>query len=158
MSRTLVLGLGNDLLADDAVGIKAARRLNAELKGRADVCESSLSGIALMEILAGYDRAILIDAVQTGTAPPGTISELSPADLGQVIAPSPHYAGIPEMLALARRLEIAFPQELKIIAVEVADATTIGGAITPAVEAALPEIEKRVREHLAEWEVDGHHA
>jgi hydrogenase maturation protease len=158
MSRTLVLGLGNDLLADDAVGIEAARRLKAVPDSRADVCESSLSGVALMDLLVGYDRAILIDAVQTGTAPPGTIRELSPADLGQVIAPSPHYAGIPEMLALAQQLELVFPREIKILAIEVADATTIGGTISPAVEAALPEIEKRVREHLAEWEVDGHHA
>ncbi|HUU45208.1 MAG TPA: hydrogenase maturation protease [Acidobacteriota bacterium] len=146
--RILVLGLGNELLADDAVGLLAARELRAPLDGQADVVESSLSGVALIELLLGYDCAILIDAVQTGDYPPGTIREFTPADLDSVIAPSPHYAGIPELIALASQLDLDFPDEIRIYAMEIADACSIGGALTDPVRAALGKLVDRVKQDV----------
>ena len=136
-TKTLILGLGNDLLADDAIGILAARRLQTRLGERADVVESSLHGLALLETFLGYDRALIIDAIQTGRHPPGTIIELSPEDFRPVDVPSPHFAGLPEMIALARELDLPFPARIRILAVEIANAAVIGGAMTPAVSAAL---------------------
>jgi len=136
----LVLGLGNDLLADDAIGVLAARELEPRLGGRADVVASSLHGLALLDVLAGYDAAVLIDAVQSGERPVGTVFEMDPAALVPVPVPSPHFAGLPDMLALARRLELRFPERFRIVAVEVRDPFTIGGAMTPEVRQALPAI------------------
>ena len=99
--RTLVLGLGNEFAADDAVGVLAVRALRAELTGAADVVESSASGMALIEVFAGYDRAVVIDSISTGRNPAGTIIEFGLADLGRVAAPSLHQAGLPEMSAVA---------------------------------------------------------
>lgn len=148
-SRTLVLGLGNDLLADDAVGLLAARAMGPLAGGRAEVRASSLHGLALLDLFVGYDRAILVDAVRTGTHPPGTVLELAPADLPPLAGvPSPHFCGLPEMCALARQLEFDFPREFHILAVEIRDATTIGGAMTPEVTAAIPEVCRRVMEKL----------
>jgi len=158
MPRTLVLGLGNELLSDDAVGILAVRRLREELDDQTDVIESSLSGVALMELFVGYERAIIVDAVQTGEFPPGSIREFAPADLDRVLAPSPHYAGIPEILALARQLELDFPREIRILAIEVGDATTIGGALSPAVATALPELIGQVKSQVARWQGEVPHA
>jgi hydrogenase maturation protease len=146
--RTLVVGLGNDILADDAVGVLAARRLAPQLRGQADVVDTSWHGIALLEVFLGYDRAILIDAICTGKHPPGTIIEINVTDLSPALAPSPHFTGIPEMLAIARELELDFPKEFRIIAMEVADPLTIGGALTPAVEKAIPQLCDRVCEAL----------
>jgi hydrogenase maturation protease len=145
MTRTLVMGLGNEILADDAVGVLVARQLKDELAGRADVISCALHGLALLELFIGYDRAILIDAIQTGKNPPGTITELRGEDLDKVYAPSPHYAGVPEMLELAERLELDFPKEFRIFAVEVGDMRTIGGPVTPAVAAAIPAVCERVK-------------
>ncbi len=152
--RPLVLGLSNpaDGGADEAVGILAARELSEPLGDQADVVESSLSGLALLELLVGYQQAIIIDAICTGRDAPGTISRLSPADLTPVLAPTPHFAGLPELFALARRLELEFPQELVIFAVEVADPLTVGGAMTPAVREALPELVEQVQRQLAQWQ------
>jgi hydrogenase maturation protease len=158
MPRTLVLGLGNELLSDDAVGILAVRRLREELNDQVDVIESSLSGVALMELFVGYDRAIIVDAVQTGEFPPGSIREFTPADLDRVLAPSPHYAGIPEILALARQLELDFPREIRILAIEVGDSTTIGGALSPAVAMALPKLIGQVKSQVARWQGEALHA
>ncbi|MDW8141182.1 MAG: hydrogenase maturation protease [Candidatus Bipolaricaulota bacterium] len=146
--KTLILGLGNELLSDDAVGILAARALEERFQNRADVVESSLSGMALLDLLIGYEQVIIIDAVKTGRNPPGTISELSPVDLGSVLAPSPHYAGLPELIATAQALQLDFPNEIKIFALEVEDPYTIGGKLSPAVERALEELICRVEEQL----------
>ncbi|MCS7197085.1 MAG: hydrogenase maturation protease [Candidatus Bipolaricaulota bacterium] len=150
-AKILVLGLGNELLSDDAVGILATRVLKERLQERADVVESALSGMALLECLIGYERAIIIDAVKTGKSPPGTIVELSPADLGAVLAPSPHYAGLPELIAAAQALQLDFPKEIQIFAIEVEDPYTIGGELSPAVAHALPKLIQRVEEQVARW-------
>lgn len=142
--KTLVLGLGNELIADDAIGILAARELKIRLEGKADVIESSVAGMALLEILIDYDRAIILDALVTGHHAPGTILELKPEDLGAVVAPSAHYAGLPEVIAVARQLQVTFPREIRILAMEVKDALTLGGPLSDEVRNALPEWIERV--------------
>jgi hydrogenase maturation protease len=149
--KILILGLGNELLGDDAVGILAARVLKEKLKDKADVVESSLSGMALLDLLVGYERAILIDAVKTGRTPPGTIAALSPADLGAVAAPSPHYAGLPELIATAQALHLDFPKEIKIFAIEVEDPHTIGRGLSPTVAQALGKLIPQVERQVTQW-------
>ncbi len=148
--KTLVLGLGNEVLSDDGVGILAARVLKEALDGRADVIESSLAGLALLEYFIGYERAIVIDAVKTGRCPAGTIYELSPDELDSALAPSLHCAG--EMLAVAERLKLDFPKEIRIFAVEVADPYTIGGPLSPPVRKAFKELLQRVESLVKRWQ------
>jgi len=69
--RELVLGLGNELLSDDAVGLLAARRV-AELAGaRVDHAEACVATLDLLPVIAGYDRLIVVDAFLSGVEPPG---------------------------------------------------------------------------------------
>ncbi len=150
--KTLVLGLGNELLSDDGVGLLAIRHLKEQYKGQAELVESSLHGLALIDLFIGYDRAIIIDAIQTGKHHPGEIIQLSPADLDHVIAPSPHYTGMPEMLALAKELELEFPKEVVIFAIEVVDPHTLGGGLTPVILEKLPELVAKIKNQLASWE------
>jgi hydrogenase maturation protease len=145
-AKTIVVGLGNDLIADDGVGVLAARALKEELAGHADVVETSMHGLALLDIFLGYDRAILLDAIQTGKHPPGAVVEIQASEIGPIIAPSPHFAGLPEMLALAEQLQLEFPRQFRIFAVEVVDPRTLGGPMTPAVRDAIPALCARVRE------------
>lgn len=158
--RILVLGLGNDLLSDDALGLLAAERIRHELQAHPaaspdtpdiEVKTSSLSGIALLDLFIGFTHAVIIDAVHTRARPPGSLIALTPADLDTLVAPSPHYAGIPELLALARQLRLDFPGEIRILAVEAQDLGTIGGPITPAVENALPEIVSKTLDQIRRW-------
>lgn len=150
--KTLVLGLGNELLSDDAVGILAARKLKEDCCGQAEVIESGMSGLALLELFVGYEKAIIIDAVQTGKNAPGTIYELKPSDLGNVFAPSPHYTGLPELLALAKELKLDFPKEIRIFALEVGDPYTIGGGLTGPVASAFGNLIAKVKGQLSSWE------
>jgi hydrogenase maturation protease len=86
--KILVLGLGNDLLADDAVGILVVQTLKEQIGEQADVIAASVHGLGLLDLFIGYDRAILIDAIQTGRFAPGTILKLSNNDLESIRAPS----------------------------------------------------------------------
>lgn len=144
---TLILGLGNELLSDDAIGILAARAAHAAFEDRDDVrvMESAMSGLALLDLFLEYDRVIVIDGIRTDRNAPGTVTELSPSDLDAIVAPSPHYAGLPEMLAVARRLDLHFPDDVRILAVETEDPWTIGGGVSDSVRRALPEVLARVR-------------
>ena len=65
------------------------------------------------------------------------------SDLQPAASPSPHYAGLGDLAGLAHRLGVTFPRDVRIVAVEVADPLTIGGAMAPAVRRALPEVCER---------------
>ena len=133
----MVVGLGNEYAGDDAVGILAARALRREIGEVTDIVESAASGLALLEVFAGYDRAVVIDSIRTGTNPPGTILELGFTDVGQVVAPSLHQAGIPELAAVAGRFGLQFPAETSVLAVEVADPPTFGAPMSEPVATAV---------------------
>jgi hydrogenase maturation protease len=144
--KTLILGLGNDILGDDALGIIASRELARILSDRndIDVVESSLHGVALLETFLGYDRAIVIDAIKTGDHEPGTILMMDSSELRPVYSPSPHYAGLPELFEIANILELEFPTEVKIVAMEVVDPYTVGADLSEPVKKALPLLIEKV--------------
>jgi hydrogenase maturation protease len=150
-SQILLLALGNDILGDDGVGFLAARALRDELDGIVDVVESGEAGLALLEMIEGYEHALLLDSMVTGRQAPGTVVEMSAGDFRSVVAPSPHYAGLPEVFELARRLGVTVPQHIAVLAMEVEDPYTIREELTPAVQAALPEYVARAREILMRW-------
>ncbi|MGZ4233589.1 MAG: hydrogenase maturation protease [Solirubrobacteraceae bacterium] len=149
--RTLVLGLGNDLAADDAVGVLVARAVRERVAGAADVVESSASGMALLEAFAGYDRAVVVDSIRTGRNAPGTITELGLDEVGRVVAPSLHHTGLPEMAVVAERLGLGFPLETRVLAVEVLDPFTLGGAVSSPVAGAVDELARRVCAQVDRW-------
>jgi len=148
----LLLALGNDLLCDDGVALAAAREIRKDFPTESvDIIETSEAGLVLMERMSGFKKALLIDSIQTGKNEPGTIMEFGPADFKKVIGPSPHYAGIPEVLAMAERLKIPFPEEIRILGMEVENPYEFIEEFTPKVKAALPELIKRTKEILDSW-------
>ncbi len=152
---TLVLGLGNPILTDDSVGLRVAALLRPELEGLPDLAveEDCWGGLRLMERLAGFHRAIIIDAIQSG-APPGTIHRLTPHDLPTQHSASAHDVNLPTALAFGRKMGLVLPPDdrLVLVAVEAADILTFGEACTPEVEAAIPHAVEVVRGVLAEWD------
>jgi hydrogenase maturation protease len=143
-----LLGLGNELLADDAFGILVAREAQARFGDRVEVVTSSAAGFHLLDHLLGTPRLLVVDTVLSGKAEPGTIRLLAGKDLRPVPVVSPHFLGLFDVLAVARKLGMAAPSEVAIIAVEAADCATVGGAMHPAVEAAIPEAVRLVGEFL----------
>jgi hydrogenase maturation protease len=156
-ARAVVVGLGNPLLTDDAVGLRAAELLAARLAGAAvDVLQSSWGGMRFIDLLAGYDRAVIVDAIEWRRGPPGTIYRLTVDEaIPTTRAVSYHDLSLGSALALGRVLDIPLPTETVFFAVEAAETRAFGEQLTPAVEAALPELARRVEAQLMQWKVLG---
>ncbi len=152
--RILVLGLGNDILGDDAVGLLVARRLRAFLSDSVIIVESGGGGLDLLDLLEGYDRALLLDAIMTGRRPAGTIVEFSAEQLAGTDAPSPHYAGLPTVIALANSLGVHFPSDFRILAVEVANPFEVVERLTAPVASAVPTLVARAQAIVNGWLTD----
>jgi hydrogenase maturation protease len=150
--RFLVLGLGNDILGDDAVGLVAARRLREHCAAKVDVVEAAESGLGLLDFLEGRSHALLLDAILTGRHPAGTVLEFSHEDFHRTIGPSPHYAGLSEVLRLAVCLAIPVPTDLCVLAMEVEDPYHIREGLSVAVDQALPCYVERARQILDRWQ------
>jgi hydrogenase maturation protease len=141
--KTLVLGLGNPILTDDGVGIHVVRAVASRCSPFNGVvfAEASVGGLRLLDLLAGYERAIMVDAIQTRGGQPGKIYRLGPGDVqASLHSASTHDVSLPGALALGRRLDMVLPddKDLIILAVEVEDVLTFGEACTPAVTRAIP--------------------
>ncbi|MBC8455822.1 hydrogenase maturation protease [bacterium] len=153
-SKILVLGLGNDLLADDAVGLLAVRELKKQQISDVEIVETAEHGMALLDYFIGFDSAILVDAIQTNSVPVGTIHEMDESDLSEVFAPSPHFSGLPEMIHIAREMQLDFPQRFKIFAIEVEDVLTLGGKISPKVRDAIARVQPKIARQIRLWKED----
>jgi hydrogenase maturation protease len=150
-----LLGLGNEILADDAFGILVAREVEWCFPGQIEVVHSSAAGYDLMEHLLGASRLLVVDTIVTGRAKPGAISVFT-ADRVQPAPPggSPHFLGLFEVLAVGRKLHLDVPKEIVVIAVEASDCITVGGPIHPDVQSAIPEVVELVGRFLANGTLD----
>jgi hydrogenase maturation protease len=104
-SRVRVVGLGNALRGDDAVGLRVARRLR-ELLPEADVIELSGEPADLLEAIGGGPREVaIVDAVSAG-APPGSWQryDASTTALPLAAPASTHGLGLAEAIELGRAL------------------------------------------------------
>jgi len=141
-AKTLVIGLGNPLVCDDSVGLRVAEKLKTLLADRpdVDVTEDHWGGLRLMERMIGYDRAIVVDAIQTGAAP-GTIHLLSPDGISTQRSASAHDVNLNTALEFGRRAEARLPENsrIRLVGIEAEDILNFGQTLTPAVEAAVPK-------------------
>jgi hydrogenase maturation protease len=140
--KTLILGLGNPLLTDDAVGLRVAQELRTCLNGNQEI-EVGLDywgGLRLMERMIGFDRAIIIDAIVSGK-PPGTIQVLNPGDIPTQRSASAHDVNLPTALILGRQAEAHLPddKDILLIGIEAADVQTFSEQLSPDVEAVVQE-------------------
>jgi hydrogenase maturation protease len=79
----LVAGIGNIFLSDDGFGVEVANRLAAvPMPAGVRVADFGVRGVHLAyELLDGYDRLVLVDAVPMGEAP-GTLAVIQPDGAG----------------------------------------------------------------------------
>jgi hydrogenase maturation protease len=151
--KTLVLGMGNTILCDDGVGIYAVQEAAKRCK-RDDVvfADASVGGMRLLDVIAGYDRIVMVDAIRTADGQPGDVYRLHPGDLPTLHSGSTHDLSLTGALALGRGMGMQLPadENFVIVAVEVEEVWTFGEECTPAVAEAIP---RAVEVILAELEV-----
>jgi hydrogenase maturation protease len=128
-----------------------AAELRPLLADRADVevGEDFWGGLRLMERMIGFDRAIVVDAIQSG-APPGTIHRLTPNDMPTQRSASAHDMNLPTALAFGRQAGMHLPvnTDILLVGIEAEDILNFSEKCTPAVEAAVPRAVQAVLEIL----------
>ncbi|CAA7600179.1 Peptidase HybD-like domain protein [Acididesulfobacillus acetoxydans] len=103
-AKTLILGVGNELLQDEGLGIHAARLLtHYDLPPNVEVIEAGTAGPQLLSLIEGVEHLIVLDSIDA-KAEPGAIFHFKPADLGafpQGYMASIHDVGLLEVLQIA---------------------------------------------------------
>lgn len=140
--------MGNDILGDDAVGLEAAAGLRAEFSDRADFVETPAGGLNLLDHLEGYEKALILDSVMTGAYVPGTVLSFEPHQFGDSKAPSPHFAGLPEVMQMAAHLHIPIARDVRILAMEILEPYVVREGLSDPVQKALPAFVAEARKVL----------
>lgn len=119
MNKVLVIGIGNEDRGDDGAGIAVAKAIeNSRLPDVAVRLESG-EGLRLLTAWEGFERVILIDALESGS-PPGTIHCLNPREHAipfRIRSSSTHAFGLAQAIAMARSLD-RLPPQLVIYGIE----------------------------------------
>jgi hydrogenase maturation protease len=149
--KTIVIGIGNPVRTDDAVGLVVARVLRKRLADEAaiDVTELWAGGLRVVEAMVGYDRAVVIDAMATGKQPAGTVRRLSMADLGGAKnLTCVHDTSLSTALELWRRSELPLPGDISIWGIEGKDLQTLGEELTEPVHSAVAVAAEAILDEL----------
>ena len=151
--KTIVLGVGNPILCDDGVGIHVARQIKEKINDPNIVVDEAITGgMNLLDLMTGYDKAILIDAVNIKDAKVGEVIRFPLSSLPTTHSDNPHDASLMEALELAKKLgQDNIPNEIIVVGIVLKEIPYVFGeklspkiakAVPKAVKMALSEIEK----------------
>jgi hydrogenase maturation protease len=149
--RTLVLGLGNLVHSDDGVGVHAIQRLQSDARVPSDVVlmDGGTQGLGLLPHIAGFQRLLVIDAVDVGQQP-GTLIRLEGNALEKLPGkPSVHQLGFADLM-VALMLLGESPEEILIIGVQ-PQSTDWSAELTAPVHESLDELVMVVITQLESW-------
>ncbi len=151
---TVIIGMGNPLLSDDGAGIAVAHAVAERLRHRMDltVTELHTGGIRLMEAMAGFKRAVVVDAMLSGAAP-GTLQRFEPSSFVTTKNTfSSHDTDFATAYGLGLMAGVALPEQVSFWGIEAREFDLFGEQFTPEVAAALPGAVDRIVAELTEWE------
>ena len=149
--RTLILGMGNPILSDDAIGIVLASALKPlldDIPGVDVVEECCVGGLNLLDVVEGYDRLIALDSIKTIGGVPGTWYSFDGTSLRETMnLRNVHDANFATTLALGRHMGLHLPgdRQCHVVAVEIADNMTFSEGLTRELRAAYPRLAAEIR-------------
>jgi len=148
----LVLGIGNLVMGDDAVGVLVAQRLQQEYRfaDNVEIMDGGTLGLDLLPKLENITNLIMIDAVETGKKA-GTCVRLCGDELPIALQTkvSPHQMGLKDLLAVSELMGHT-PKEMVLIGVQPGSIEMEIG-LTAEVQAQLDVLVSSVLSELAAW-------
>jgi len=171
--KTLIIGLGNPILGDDGVGWKVAesvkRKLDADPRFHIPyrpvdskiVCRHSLvevdclslGGLSLMERMLGYERVILVDSMETGQSPAGSVHVFPLASLSDPMSghsASAHDTSLMNALKTAEAMALPVPKSIEVVAIEARNVYDFSEELSPPLNEAIPRAVEEVMKILEE--------
>ena len=156
--RYAVLGLGNRLESDEALGGLVVERLQNDpsvlaslpAPGDVELVDGGTVGLGLIPYLTGLDGLVVVDVINAGEAP-GTLIDLEGSTLmrhEQVM--SVHDLGAGELLGALHVME-AWPRRVRVVGLE-PKAIELGLELTEPVASGVPGLLDRIVEHLGAWQ------
>jgi hydrogenase maturation protease len=147
--------MGNTILSDDGAGIRAAEKLQEVLHENKSITieVTSWGGLRIIDLLSGYDSAIIIDAIKTGSFPPGYIHKFDYADIiHSVRMVSFHDVNFASAVELARMLDIPMPNNIIVYAIEIENADYFSETLSPKVSNAVNECCEKIIQDIRQRE------
>ncbi len=144
--RTLLVGMGNPILCDDAVGIRLAQALAERLPPAAGLAieeQCTVGGLNLLDLVAGFDQLIVLDSIKTKDGRAGDWYRFDGSALRETMNLSNvHDANFATAMELGRRMGMHVPADtdIHVFAVEVRENLTFSERLSQELEEALPEL------------------
>jgi hydrogenase maturation protease len=153
VDRVTVLGIGNILMSDEGVGVRAVNKLMEEytFPPQVELVDGGTTGLhGLLPVIEDTDRLIVIDAVN-GKGEAGSLYRFTLKDFRLTFPKklSAHDIGFVECMAVTE-VNGRLPKSVVIIGIKPADFTTLGMELTPAIEAKLDDLAGMVLGELAD--------
>jgi hydrogenase maturation protease len=139
--ETLVVGLGNPILGDDGVGWRVIDELDQLDHGDASLQQACVGGLSLMELLVGYRRAIIVDAIIDPEEEPGSVWCKPLAAVATRVAShldSTHDAPLPAAIAAGRAMGADLPTDIEVVGIVIERGDVFGEDLSDDVAAAVP--------------------
>ena len=149
--KTIVLGVGNPILKDDGVGIHVIEELRKKNLHTSDVSFDTAytGGLNLLDMIRGYDKVILIDAISQEQGAPGKVRRILIHSATSLHLINPHDVSLAEALSLAQNLgETSLPKEIILIGIVVRQSYDFGETLSAEVQRAVPTAVRMVLSEL----------
>lgn len=147
--RTVILGIGNELLSDEGIGVHIIKELQKmdNFPPEIEIYEGGTDGFGLLNIIVETDRLIVIDSLRGGSKP-GTIYKFDIEDAPSspdLFKTSVHQIGILEVINLSSL--IGKTPKTTVIGVEPETIST-GMELSEKIKAKIPRIIQLIFEEL----------
>ncbi len=147
-----LIGLGNPIVGDDAIGIKVVEyiRDTYSLPEFVEIIEDvSLAGIGLVEIFRGYEKIILVDSIQTGKYAKGTVVHLQSDDFASALHISDyHNMDFFTALEFCNQMYNDIPKDIAILGIEIINVLEFSDELTPVIQTKFDEIVDEVYKYI----------
>jgi hydrogenase maturation protease len=144
--KTLILGIGNNILTDDGIGFRLIGDLRKMISEPDVYYETACcGGLELVEYIKDFKQVVFIDAIRTKEGKPGDVFYFVPSDFRETMhLSSLHDVSFLTALKLGQTLNLDLPNDLHIIAIEIIEDMEFSEEFTPLIKEKYPQILEKV--------------
>jgi hydrogenase maturation protease len=144
--KTLILGLGNNILTDDGIGPRLVNDLSRMINDPGlKFTTASCGGLEILEYIKDYERVVFIDSIRIRDGKPGDVYYFVPSEFRETSHLSNlHDINFLTALKLGNSLNLGLPVDLHILAVEIIEDMVFSEEFTPLLKEKYPTILEEV--------------